>query len=75
MRKDLYKVDSAFVIISAHGIEDKKDGVSETAILAVDHDLPGAEKVYYSDILNYFTAENCEQLKERPKVFIFQSCR
>ncbi|XP_058794750.1 caspase-3-like [Phymastichus coffea] len=70
---ELRKADSAFIIISSHG--NGKIGVQETEILGVDYNSPEYNKVVSTKIINYFTANNCHDLKNKPKVFIFQTCR
>ncbi|KAJ8676110.1 hypothetical protein QAD02_011896 [Eretmocerus hayati] len=71
--KELRRVDSAFVIISSHGYGEH--GKQETEIKGTDYLAPGYETVVCTDIIDYFTAENCPNLCGKPKVFIFQACR
>lgn len=70
---ELRKADSAFIIISSHG--NGRVGLQETEILGVDYNTVGYKKVVCTKIINYFTANNCDNLKGKPKVFIFQTCR
>lgn len=72
MRSDLNKVDSCFVVISSHGTEDKE---CHTQIEGVDSGREDAEKILCTDILDYFTADACPQMANKPKIFIFQLCR
>ncbi|KYN04011.1 Caspase Nc [Cyphomyrmex costatus] len=75
-RDDLNKVDSCFVIVTSHGMEDKENN---TEIQGTDYHIvsrePNYEKVLCTEICDYFTAEACPQLAEKPKIFIFQLCR
>lgn len=75
-RDDLKKVDSCFVIITSHGTEDEK---GNTEIQGIDYASTGEqenyEKVLCTDVMDYFTAEACSHLAEKPKIFIFQLCR
>lgn len=71
--EELRRVDSAFIIISAHG--DGKHGRQETEIQGTDCQLPNYETVFCTDIIDYFTAEQCSYLMGKPKIFIFQTCR
>ncbi|EZA52163.1 Caspase-2 [Ooceraea biroi] len=74
-RKDLEKVDSCFVFITSHGTEDKMNN-SEIQGTDYQENAPATyEKVLCSDIYDYFTAEACPQLAEKPKIFVFQLCR
>lgn len=65
------------MIITSHGTEDKEN--HDTEIQGVDYENLGEqinyEKVLCTDIKNYFTAETCPHLAEKPKIFIFQLCR
>ncbi|XP_058794751.1 caspase b-like [Phymastichus coffea] len=72
-RRDLSKVDSAFIIISSHG--HGECGKQETEIQGTDYKMEGYETVICSDIMNYFTAIRCPALQNKPKIFIFQTCR
>ncbi|KAL6433837.1 hypothetical protein ACFW04_005813 [Cataglyphis niger] len=78
---DLKKVDSCFVIFTSHGTEDKnaEDKENNTEIQGTDYSSASSqtnyEKVMCTDICDYFTAEACPQLAEKPKIFIFQLCR
>lgn len=71
--RELRKVDSAFIIISSHG--DGEHGRQKTEIKGTDYQLSDYEDVHCTDIIDYFTAEECPYLKEKPKIFIFQTCR
>jgi len=75
-RDDLRKVDSCFVIITSHGTEDEE---SNTEIQGTDYHSASKEanyeKVLCTEVCDYFTAEACPQLAEKPKIFIFQLCR
>ncbi|KAG5319858.1 DRONC Caspase, partial [Acromyrmex heyeri] len=75
-RDDLNKVDSCFVIITSHGMEDEE---SNTEIQGIDYHIASRqtnyEKVLCTEVCDYFTAEACPQLAEKPKIFIFQLCR
>jgi len=75
-RDDLNKVDSCFVIITSHGMEDEE---SNTEIQGTDYHIASRqanyEKVLCTEVCDYFTAEACPQLAEKPKIFIFQLCR
>lgn len=66
--RDFYRVDSSFVIISAHGT--RINEAKESAIIGAD-----GHPVLWSDIISCFSFEKCEALRGKPKVFIFQSCR
>lgn len=74
-------VDSCFVIFTSHGTEDKhaEDKENNTEIQGTDYSSASGqtnyEKVMCTDICDYFTAEACPQLAEKPKIFIFQLCR
>ncbi|XP_011168320.1 caspase-1 isoform X2 [Solenopsis invicta] len=74
--KDLKFVDSCFVIITSHGTEDEDNN---TEIQGIDYHNASRqanyEKVLCTEICDYFTAEACEQLAGKPKIFIFQLCR
>ncbi|XP_012521921.1 caspase-1 [Monomorium pharaonis] len=74
--KDLKSVDSCFVIITSHGTEDEE---SNTEIQGTDYHSASRqanyEKVLCTEICDYFTAEACDQLAGKPKIFIFQLCR
>ncbi|XP_029660256.1 caspase Dronc-like isoform X1 [Formica exsecta] len=78
---DLKNVDSCFVIFTSHGTEDKhaEDKENNTEIQGTDYSSASGqtnyEKVMCTDICDYFTAEACPQLAEKPKIFIFQLCR
>lgn len=74
-RDDLAKVDSCFVIITSHGTEDEENN---TEILGTDYNASGQanyEKILCTDVCDYFTVEECPQLADKPKIFIFQLCR
>ncbi|XP_011500855.1 PREDICTED: caspase-1 isoform X2 [Ceratosolen solmsi marchali] len=71
--KELRRVDSAFIIISSHGAGEH--GRQETEIQGTDYKLPNYETVFCTDIIDYFTAEQCPNLCGKPKIFIFQTCR
>ncbi|KYN10178.1 PREDICTED: caspase Dronc-like isoform X2 [Trachymyrmex cornetzi] len=75
-RDDLNKVDSCFVIVTSHGMEDEE---SNTEIQGTDYHIASRqanyEKVLCTEVCDYFTAEACPQLAEKPKIFIFQLCR
>lgn len=77
-RDDLKRVDSCFVIITSHGTQDEK---GSTEIQGIDYmhasmDKQGNyQKILCQDVMNYFTAEACPHLAEKPKIFIFQLCR
>ncbi|XP_011703913.1 PREDICTED: caspase Nc isoform X1 [Wasmannia auropunctata] len=75
-RDDLRKVDSCFVIITSHGTGDEENN---TEIQGTDYHNASRqgnyEKVLCSEVCDYFTAEACPQLAEKPKIFIFQLCR
>lgn len=78
---DLGKVDSCFVIVTSHGTEgqDTEDKENNTEIQGMDYTSVSKqenyEKVLCEDFCNYFTAEACPQLAEKPKIFIYQVCR
>jgi len=74
MREDLEKVDSCFVFITSHGTEDE---MNRTEIQGTDYQsgLTNYEKVLCSDICDYFTADACPYLAEKPKILVFQLCR
>ena len=67
------KVDSAFVIISAHG--NGEIGQQATEILGIDYTSHFYKKVYCTDIIDYFSSEECPNLQGKPKIFVFQTCR
>ena len=69
----LRRVDSAFVIISAHG--NGKIGRQETEILGIDYTSYNYKKVFCTDIINCFSSDQCPNLQGKPKIFIFQTCR
>lgn len=71
--EELRRVHSAFIIISSHG--DGEHGRQQTEIQGTDYQLSSYENVFCTDILDYFTTEQCPHLEEKPKVFIFQTCR
>lgn len=75
-RRELEKVDSCFVIITSHGTKDEQNN---TEIQGIDYPNGASdqdyEKVLCTDIMDYFTAEACPYLAEKPKIFIFQLCR
>lgn len=75
-RDDLRKVDSCFVIVTSHGTEDEENN---TEIQGTDYHSASRqanyEKVLCTEVCDYFTAEACPQLAEKPKIFIFQLCR
>lgn len=58
----LYETDACIVVIMSHG----KNGL----ILGTD-----GEPISIREIMELFSAENCKSLFEKPKYFIFQSCR
>ncbi|KAL7300737.1 hypothetical protein TKK_0006715 [Trichogramma kaykai] len=70
---ELRRVDSAFVIISSHG--SGQIGHQETEILGIDYSSNDYKRVVCTNIMNYFTSENCVNLTGKPKIFIFQTCR
>ncbi|KAF7994576.1 hypothetical protein HCN44_004048 [Aphidius gifuensis] len=71
---DLNYVDSCFVIISGHGSRNKY--VEESYISGIDSHVNNRNgNVYWSEIISYFSHDKCEALRNKPKVFIFQSCR
>lgn len=72
-RPDLRRVDSAFIIISSHG--DGEHGKQVTEIQGIDYKLSEYENVFCTDIIDYFTAAQCPLLQNKPKIFIFQTCR
>lgn len=73
---ELKNVDSCFVIISGHGYRCSK--IDESCICGISLDPYEDEqrgRVYWSEIISYFSHVSCEALRNKPKVFIFQSCR
>ncbi|CAL8104600.1 unnamed protein product [Calicophoron daubneyi] len=62
-RKEHQFMDSTVVVILAHGLEGE--------IEACDGEFLRLNE----DILECFSAGNCEQLKGKPKLFIIQACR
>ncbi|XP_043481325.1 caspase Dronc [Leptopilina heterotoma] len=75
-RKEFLNVDSCFVIFSCHGIEAGKrwDAEVQTSEWS-EHSQVQKEKLYCSEIIEYFSSTNCPSLKGKPKVFMFQMCR
>ncbi|XP_014211578.1 caspase Dronc [Copidosoma floridanum] len=71
--KELRRVDAAFIIISSHGHGEY--GKQETEIQGTDYLSPNYKSVFCTDIIDYFTAEQCPNLCGKPKIFIFQTCR
>lgn len=75
--KELRNVDSCFIIISSHGNIHTQYEITE--IVGVDrneeNEMQNSKTVLCTDILDYFTAENCPHLAGKPKIFIFQLCR
>ncbi|XP_057332315.1 caspase b-like [Microplitis mediator] len=64
----LDKVDSLFVVISGHGGSSNDENNNSVIELADD-------QVTCSEVINYFSAENCPSMAGKPKLFIFQACR
>ncbi|XP_008551525.2 caspase-7 [Microplitis demolitor] len=64
----LNKVDSLFVVISAHG-GSSNDENNNSVIEFTDGLIP------CSEIINYFSVENCPTMAGKPKLFFFQTCR
>lgn len=60
-------VDVAVVIVLSHG---NASDNSNTVIL-------GTDGVSYpvDDILEQFSTDKCQNMKDKPKIFIFQCCR
>lgn len=75
--KELRNVDSCFIIIISHGNIHTQYEITE--IVGVDrneeNEMQNSKTVLCTDILDYFTAENCPHLAGKPKIFIFQLCR
>lgn len=67
---ELRHVHSTFVIVMSHGNERIADKCSETVISGVDHDF-----ITVGEVLSFFTAANCPNMCNKPKAFIFQTCR
>ncbi|XP_033220397.1 caspase-2-like isoform X2 [Belonocnema kinseyi] len=74
-RNDFHKVDSCFVIISSHGREAGKGADGEVLGTDFQAGSQSYEKIFCSEIVEYFTTANCPKLAGKPKVFIFQMCR
>lgn len=77
-KKDFRSADSCFVVFSCHGFEAGKRWDAEVAASDSHHQdedpLP-SEKLYCSEIIEYFSTKNCHDLRGKPKVFMFQMCR
>lgn len=64
---DLKDCDMAFVVIASHGSQSEK---GESFVKGTDNG-----KVSTSWIESQFNNVNCEYLKGKPKIFIYQACR
>lgn len=64
----LYDVDCCFVVIMSHG--NQGVSVEETNIVTYDN---GLYPTY--DLISNFSSMNCPALIQKPKVFLFQTCR
>lgn len=76
-RNDFREVDSCFVIFSCHGFGTSKEWDAEIAASNYDpsNRPPSNERIYCSEIVDYFSSTNCPHLIGKPKVFFFQMCR
>lgn len=64
--KELSKYDIAFFIFMSHG----KEGIGQSNLKATDEKF-----IQETWIESQFSNKNCEALRNKPKIFIFQMCR